>query len=84
MVEMAQILHRDGDKAELTAEEIKCVEEYFGNYSSLMNEAMRTELLKEHELEYPCIDEESLASLIEGNSKWNVEQIMLISDIICK
>lgn len=70
-----------GADCKLTKEERNQVLEYFNEYNSKLDESLKDEFEKQHEVDFDKLTEDEFEQLLESN-KWNVNQIITIEDLI--
>lgn len=83
MTEKAIRWQQEGDKVDLTDEEKIAVNMYFQEYGNRIDECVKEEAEREHELDFPKLTEEEFEGLISSND-WDVKTIMDIQDAICE
>lgn len=83
MAEKAIRWQQEGDKVDLTDEEKIAVNMYFQEYGNRIDECVKEEAEREHELDFPKLTEEEFEGLISSND-WDVKTIMDIQDAICE
>lgn len=70
-----------GQDCKLTKKERMQVLEYFNGYNSKLDESLRDEFEKSHQIEFDKLSEEEFEQLLEGNA-WSANQIITIEDLI--
>lgn len=70
--------------SELTPEDIDKrdkINEYFNSYNKKVNDCLKEEADKEHELTYTRLSEEAFAKLMASND-WTMHEILMINDAL--
>jgi hypothetical protein len=83
MSEKAGRWQMEGDTVDLTDEEKIAINNYFIAYSNRIDECIKEEADREHELTFTKLTEEEFEGLISSND-WDVKTIMEIQEIICE
>ena len=83
MSEKAGRWQMEGDTVDLTDEEKIAINNYFIAYSNRIDECIKEEADREHELTFAKLTEEEFEGLISSND-WDVKTIMEIQEIICE
>lgn len=73
----------DGDKSTLSMEERKEVNSYFSEYYKKVNDCIKEEGDKEHEVTFEKLSEDAFGKFISSND-FKVDDIMKIEEVICK
>ena len=81
MSEKAGRWQMEGDTVDLTDEEKIAINNYFIAYSNRIDECIKEEADREHELTFTKLTEEEFEGLISSND-WDVKTIMEIQEII--
>ena len=74
-------LKEQGVDCKLSKEQRIQVLEYFNEYNGKLDESLKDEFEKSHDVEFEKLSEEEFEQLLESN-KWNVNQIIAIEDLI--
>lgn len=72
---------REGEETTLSEEERSTVAEYMTEYNKKLNECLKEEFEREHEVEFEKIDEAAFEKLIASND-WPVYEIVLVEELI--
>ena len=83
MSEKAGRWQMEGDTVDLTDEEKIAINNYFIAYSNRIDECIKEEADREHELTFTKLTEEEFEGLISSND-WDVKTIMDIQEVICE
>jgi hypothetical protein len=83
MSEKAGRWQMEGDTVDLTDEEKIAINNYFIAYSNRIDECIKEEVDREHELTFTKLTEEEFEGLISSND-WDVKTIMEVQEIICE
>ena len=83
MSEKASRWQMEGDIVDFTDEEKIAINNYFIAYSNRIDECIKEEADREHELTFTKLTEEEFEGLISSND-WDVKTIMDIQEVICE
>lgn len=83
LIEKAARWQQEGDSVNLTDDEKIEINNYLADYSSKIDECIKDDAEKEHELEFTKLTEEEFEGLISSND-WDVKTIMDIQEVICE
>jgi hypothetical protein len=83
MSEKAGRWQMEGDEVNLTDEEKIAINNYFISYSNRIDECIKEEAEREHELTFNKLTDEEFEGLISSND-WDVKTIMDIQEVICE
>lgn len=81
MEEMAKKWNEEGRNCTLTVEDRRKVLAYFDEYKKNVDESLKDEWEKEHEVELEKLTEEEFECLLESN-EWNASTVSAIMDIV--
>ena len=81
MQQKARQWQEEGEKTSLTPDERKQVNTYFNEYTQRVNECVREEADKEHELPYDRLSEEAFGRFIASND-YDVATIMELQEVL--
>ena len=83
MSEKSSRWQMEGDIVDFTDEEKIAINNYFIAYSNRIDECIKEEADREHELTFTKLTEEEFEGLISSND-WDVKTIMDIQEVICE
>lgn len=81
MQKKAQQWQEEGDKSPFTVEERREINRYFTDYNAKVEECVKEEAEKEHELTYERLSEEAFGKFIASND-YDVKTIMELEEVI--
>ena len=83
LIEKASRWQQEGNEVNLTDEEKLEINAYFSEYGSRIDEFVKEDAEKEHDLGIAKLNEEEFDGLISSND-WDVKTIIQIQELICE
>lgn len=81
MQKKAQQWQKDGDKTTLTEDERREINKFFNEYYKKLEECLKEETEKKHELEYEKLSEDAFGKFISSND-FKVDDIIKIQEVM--